>query len=81
MTQPYSTIVLARLAARVRQDTLDGEVGVPSPCVSVCRMDAPRQYCLGCLRTIDEIAGWSRMDDEGKRAVWALIEQRLETTA
>jgi predicted Fe-S protein YdhL (DUF1289 family) len=65
----------------VRQDALDGEVGVPSPCVSVCRMDPQTQLCLGCLRTLEEIAAWSRMDDAGKRGVWALIEQRLETAA
>ncbi len=81
MTPLHSSIMLTRLAARVRQDARDGEVGVPSPCVSVCRMDDQRRYCLGCLRTIDEIAGWSRMDDTAKRNVWALIEQRLETTA
>ena len=52
---------------------------MPSPCVSVCRMDPHTQQCLGCLRTLDEIAAWSRMDDSGKRDVWALIEQRLET--
>ena len=81
MTQRYSAVVLTRLAAQVRQDALDGEVGVPSPCVSVCRMDPQTQHCLGCLRTLEEIAAWSRMDDAGKRGVWALIEQRLETAA
>ena len=81
MTQPYSTVVLTRLAAQVRQDAIDGEVGVPSPCVSVCRMDDARKYCLGCLRTIEEIAGWSRMDDTARRAVWAQIEQRMEPVA
>ena len=81
MTQPYSSVVLSRLALQVRQYALDGEVGVPSPCVSVCRMDPHTEQCLGCLRTLEEIAAWSRMDDAGKRDVWALIEQRLETPA
>ena len=49
---------------------------VPSPCIDICRMDAERALCEGCLRSIDEIAGWSRMDDAHKRAVWLLIEQR-----
>ncbi|MDB5732140.1 MAG: hypothetical protein JWQ03_2035 [Variovorax sp.] len=49
---------------------------VPSPCVSVCRMNAASGLCEGCWRTIDEIAGWSRMDDAGKRAVWRHIERR-----
>lgn len=32
--------------------------------------------CEGCWRTIDEIAAWSRMDDEEKRVVWARLEVR-----
>lgn len=32
--------------------------------------------CEGCHRTIDEIAAWSRMDDQDKRAVWVLIDER-----
>ncbi|WP_233799736.1 DUF1289 domain-containing protein [Paraburkholderia sp. HP33-1] len=49
---------------------------VPSPCISVCRMDASTGWCEGCLRTIDEIAGWSTFDDDAKRAVWDAIEAR-----
>lgn len=54
---------------------------VPSPCISVCRMDARSGWCEGCLRTIDEIAGWSVMDDEQKRQVWKLLPQRREARA
>ena len=49
---------------------------VPSPCISVCRMDARSGWCDGCLRTLDEIAAWSVMDDAEKRAVWKLLPQR-----
>jgi uncharacterized protein len=49
---------------------------VPSPCTSVCQMDAPTGLCQGCWRTIDEIIEWSRMSDSGKQQVWALIERR-----
>jgi predicted Fe-S protein YdhL (DUF1289 family) len=57
--------------------TFDDEF-VPSPCVSVCRMNsAPTALCEGCFRTLDEIAAWSRMDDAGKREVWARIAQRV----
>ena len=34
--------------------------------------------CEGCLRTIDEIAAWSRMSDVDKRSVWRAIELRAE---
>jgi predicted Fe-S protein YdhL (DUF1289 family) len=56
-------------------DTEDDHA-VPSPCISVCRMDASTGWCEGCLRTIDEIAGWSSFDDDAKRAVWDAIEAR-----
>jgi len=49
---------------------------VPSPCVSVCRIDSDSGVCEGCLRTLDEIAGWSRVDDSGKRVIWRQIELR-----
>jgi predicted Fe-S protein YdhL (DUF1289 family) len=39
-------------------------------------MDATNALCTGCLRTIDEIAGWSRFSDDEKRAVWRRINER-----
>lgn len=62
---------LARAAAR-----LDPDKPVPSPCISVCRMDLAGASCEGCLRTLAEIAAWSRMDDAGKREVWSKVAQR-----
>ena len=35
------------------------ETAVPSPCIGICRLDA-QELCVGCRRTIDEIAEWSR---------------------
>jgi predicted Fe-S protein YdhL (DUF1289 family) len=49
---------------------------VPSPCVEVCRMDARTGYCEGCLRTIDEIAGWSQFSADEKRGVLAQLDVR-----
>jgi predicted Fe-S protein YdhL (DUF1289 family) len=49
---------------------------VPSPCISICRIDASSGLCDGCLRTLDEIAAWSRLDDAGKRGVWRTIGLR-----
>jgi len=51
---------------------------VPSPCMSVCRMDMHTGFCEGCMRTLDEIAAWGRMGDDDKRAVWALVAKRLD---
>ncbi len=49
---------------------------VVSPCISVCRMDASGELCQGCFRTLEEIAGWSRMDDASKLGIWARIQER-----
>jgi predicted Fe-S protein YdhL (DUF1289 family) len=32
--------------------------------------------CEGCLRTLDEIAAWSVLDDVARRAVWDAIACR-----
>ena len=49
---------------------------VPSPCISVCKMNRVTGWCEGCHRTIDEIAGWSRMSDEARRLVWIELARR-----
>jgi len=51
---------------------------VPSPCINICRIDPQTGLCLGCARTIEEIAGWSRFDDAAKRRVIAQLDGRLQ---
>ena len=65
-------LILSR-ARHVREG--DG-VDVPSPCLSICRMETATGLCVGCLRTLDEIAAWSRMDDASKQALWQQLEER-----
>lgn len=48
----------------------------PSPCTLVCTIDRPSGLCLGCQRTLDEIARWSRADGAEKRAILARVETR-----
>lgn len=54
----------------------DAPGGVPSPCNNVCRMNPDTGLCEGCLRTLDEIAGWSAMSDAAMRAVLAQLPAR-----
>ena len=49
---------------------------VPSPCISVCRMDARTGWCEGCLRTIAEITVWSRLSAAEREPVWAALPPR-----
>ena len=39
-------------------------------------MDAEQRYCLGCWRTLAEIAAWGSMTGKAQRAVLKQLEQR-----
>jgi predicted Fe-S protein YdhL (DUF1289 family) len=48
-----------------------------TPCVNICLLDAETGLCLGCGRTIDEIARWSAMSDRERRAIMAALPARM----
>jgi uncharacterized protein len=52
-----------------------------SPCVKVCIMDPQRDVCMGCARTLDEIARWGVMSEEQRSAVMAELPARRERLA
>ena len=54
---------------------LTGEAGVPSPCIDICRLDS-QGLCVGCRRTIDEIAEWSRASEVRRREILRAVELR-----
>ena len=54
----------------------EAHVPVPSPCISVCRIDEASGLCVGCLRTLDEIAAWGALDDAARSRVWQAIAIR-----
>ena len=54
---------------------------VPSPCLSICRMDAVTGLCEGCLRTLDEIARWGRMSAAEQWQVIARLERVRQQNA
>ncbi|MEI9995324.1 MAG: DUF1289 domain-containing protein [Rhizomicrobium sp.] len=49
-----------------------------SPCIKVCVIDGPTDLCLGCGRTLPEIASWGRMSEEQRRATMAALPQRMK---
>ena len=55
---------------------LDAQARVPSPCISVCRMDPETEFCQGCFRTLEEIAAWGLASEEEKRGVWQRLVER-----
>jgi hypothetical protein len=51
-------------------------MSVRSPCIKVCAMDPARGVCLGCCRTLEEIARWGAMTDAERERVMAGLEAR-----
>jgi predicted Fe-S protein YdhL (DUF1289 family) len=52
---------------------------VASPCVNICTMDAVSTdgaICVGCFRTLDEIAQWSRASNDARIAILTAVERR-----
>lgn len=49
---------------------------IATPCVQVCVVDGASSLCLGCYRTLAEIAGWSAMTDAERAAIMAALPER-----
>ena len=49
---------------------------VDSPCIKVCVIHPEERLCVGCLRTMEEIATWSRLTPEERRAITADLTSR-----
>jgi hypothetical protein len=49
---------------------------VMSPCKSICIMDTKSDMCIGCKRTIAEIARWPMMNDDERRTVVDSLKTR-----
>lgn len=52
---------------------------IATPCVKVCTLDPASRQCLGCGRTIDEIARWMLMTPEERARIMAELPARRST--
>ncbi|MBK7163472.1 MAG: DUF1289 domain-containing protein [Sphingomonadales bacterium] len=50
---------------------------VASPCIATCTLDRTRRWCLGCGRTVEEIAGWQDADLAQKLKILNELPTRL----
>jgi len=48
-----------------------------TPCINVCVIDPKTQLCLGCGRSLPEIAQWHAMDNAERLAVMATLHRRM----
>ncbi len=47
-----------------------------SPCIDICQMDSESGLCVGCGRTIEEIANWSTFTNEKKKNILKELKSR-----
>ncbi|MET0905781.1 MAG: DUF1289 domain-containing protein [Tardiphaga sp.] len=48
-----------------------------TPCIAICVIDPKAKLCLGCGRTLPEIARWGRMESAERQSIMAALETRM----
>lgn len=51
---------------------------ISSPCIKVCIVDGIADICLGCGRTLPEIAKWGSLSEEQRLAIMATLPERMK---
>ena len=51
---------------------------IATPCIRLCTLDPETRTCLGCGRTLDEIAAWTRYSEAEREAIMARLPERLK---
>jgi len=54
---------------------------ISSPCIKVCAVSGQTGFCIGCGRTLAEIANWGSLDEDRRRAIMAELPARLAAAA
>ena len=49
---------------------------IATPCINVCIVDGESGLCLGCHRTLKEVAGWTALTDRERHEVMAQLPAR-----
>ena len=69
----------------VRDEVVRDEVWmraeVDSPCVKLCVIHPEERLCVGCMRTIEEISGWSRLTPAARAEIVADLPARAPRLA
>jgi predicted Fe-S protein YdhL (DUF1289 family) len=50
---------------------------IESPCNKVCTLDPISGYCVGCGRSLDEIARWAQMSDAERTRIMSELGHRM----
>ncbi|MBI1250994.1 MAG: DUF1289 domain-containing protein [Alphaproteobacteria bacterium] len=56
---------------------MSAQPAIESPCVRVCAISGQTGRCVGCGRTLKEIANWSGLTAAERQAIMAALPERL----
>jgi uncharacterized protein len=56
---------------------MTSESSISSPCNRVCVVHPKARVCIGCGRSLDEIARWVTLSEAERRAIMAQLPARL----
>jgi predicted Fe-S protein YdhL (DUF1289 family) len=72
-------IAFPSTAFMVASDSASRQAMIESPCVKICTLDAQFGLCLGCGRTLEEIARWTAMNAAERARIMREVPARLTT--
>ena len=49
---------------------------IATPCIKVCVVDGESGLCMGCYRTLAEIAGWTKLSADERAALMVELPAR-----
>ena len=52
---------------------------IKSPCNLICQLQLTSGLCLGCGRSREEIASWTRYTDAQREEIMRQLDKRMET--
>jgi predicted Fe-S protein YdhL (DUF1289 family) len=52
-------------------------MSIETPCVAVCMIEPKTGLCLGCGRTLPEIARWPRLDRADRLKIMDALARRM----
>jgi predicted Fe-S protein YdhL (DUF1289 family) len=53
-------------------------MSITSPCIKVCFVDPDAKLCIGCFRTLPELAQWTKLSDADRDAITMALPARRE---
>ncbi len=49
---------------------------IATPCIKVCVVDGESGLCLGCYRSLPEVAAWQKLDEAERARIMAELTSR-----